>query len=326
VAVVIPCYRVREKILDVIRKNGPECTAIYVVDDKCPDNSGLLVKEACDDPRVSVIWHEANQGVGGAVTTGFIRSIEDGMDIAVKIDGDGQMDPRLIPNFIEPIIQQRADYTKGNRFFNIEDVKGMPKNRLIGNAALSFMTKLSSGYWSVFDPTNGYIAVSTSILQLMNLNKIAKRYFFESDMLFRLNTVRARVLDIPMKAIYADEKSNLNPSKIIREFLWRHTKNTFKRLFYNYFLRDFSIASFELMFGLGFLLFGISFGLITWAENATAGVLSSTGTVMLSALPIILGIQLLLSFFGHDVANSPSTPIHPFPQGSPHFRAVHSRG
>lgn len=311
VAVVIPCYRVKNQILDVIQKIGPECSVIYVVDDRCPESTYALVEEACDDPRVVVIRHEVNQGVGGAVLTGFRRAIADGVDIVVKIDGDGQMDPRLLPKFIDPILHGQADYTKGNRFFNIDDVKSMPRDRLFGNVVLSFLTKASSGYWTIFDPTNGYVAVSVRVLELMDLDKIARRYFFESDMLFRLNTVRARVLDIPMQAVYADETSSLRPSKVIKEFLWRNAKNTVKRIFYNYFLRDFSIASIELVVGLAFFLFGVVFGGFTWIQNAAAGVVSSTGTVMLSALPIILGLQLLLSFIGYDIANTPSVPIHP---------------
>src|SRR5690606_32001950 len=150
------------------------------------------------DPRVRVIRHASNLGVGGAVITGYQAAIADGMDILVKLDGDGQMDASLIPDFIEPIINGEADYTKGNRFFDLEELRSMPRIRLIGNAVLSFMTKFSSGYWNLFDPTNGFTALHADVARYLPLSKISKRYFFESDMLFRLNTLRAVVHDIPM--------------------------------------------------------------------------------------------------------------------------------
>ena len=156
IAVIIPSYKTCNHILKVIQSIGSEVCKIYVVDDACPENSGDLVEEQCNDPRVSVIRHTKNQGVGGAVITGYKAAIADNMDILVKIDGDGQMDPSLINNFIEPIISGQADYTKGNRFFDLEKIHSMPKMRLFGNAALSLMCKLSSGYWNTFDPTNGY--------------------------------------------------------------------------------------------------------------------------------------------------------------------------
>jgi dolichol-phosphate mannosyltransferase len=311
VAVVIPCFRVRDQILGVIARIGENCNRIYVVDDCCPESSGKLVQQSCSDQRVTVIFHEKNQGVGGAMITGYLRAISDGAEVIVKIDGDGQMDPGELNRFIQPILSGRADYTKGNRFYNIEDVMGMPAMRLLGNAVLSFLTKLSSGYWRIFDPTNGYTAISAKVAGILPLHRIRKRYFFESDMLFRLGTVRACVLDIPMKAIYGEEKSNLKIHRVIGEFFWNNMLNIFKRLFYNYFLRDFSVASLELLFGLIFLVFGVVFGVVAWWDNAGSGIPTPTGTVMLAALPIILGIQFLLSFFAFDVGSSPTTAITP---------------
>lgn len=311
VAVVIPAYRVSGQIVDLIARIGDECRLIYVVDDKCPDQSGDLVERHVNDARVQVLTHAENQGVGGAMITGFRRAIADGADIVVKIDGDGQMDPRLISQFVKPIVGGRADYAKGNRFFNIEDVKAMPRTRLLGNVVLSFMTKLSSGYWSLFDPNNGYVAIDARVLATLPLDKVSKRYFFESDMLFRLNIARARVVDVPMQAIYADETSSLKPLHMVPTFLRRHCANAFKRIFYSYFLRDFSLASIELLVGISMLLFGIVFGVATWISNSEAGVVSTTGTVMLSVLPLLLGVQLLLAFIGYDVANVPQEPIGP---------------
>src|SRR3989304_3450683 len=147
IAVVVPCYKVKKHVLEVIASIGDEVWRIYVVDDACPDGSGKHVEEHCLDQRVRVIYHECNQGVGGAVITGYRAAITDGAEVIVKVDGDGQMDTSLIPNFIEPILAGEADYTKGNRFFDLEEIRAMPKVRLIGNAVLSFLTKLSSGSW-----------------------------------------------------------------------------------------------------------------------------------------------------------------------------------
>ncbi|WP_459200420.1 glycosyltransferase family 2 protein, partial [Pseudomonas tremae] len=243
IAVVIPCYKVKSHILGVISGIGPEVDKIYVVDDCCPDQSGAFVEQECSDPRVKVIKCPVNQGVGGAVMTGYAAAIADEVDVIVKVDGDGQMDPLLIPDFVLPILNGQADYTKGNRFFDLEEIRQMPKIRLFGNAALSFLTKLSSGYWDLFDPTNGFTAIHADIAKHLPVKKISKRYFFETDILFRLNTLRAVAIDIPMDAKYEDEVSNLKISKIIGEFFVKHMRNMGKRIFYNYYLRDMSLAS-----------------------------------------------------------------------------------
>src|SRR5690606_9188448 len=167
VAVVIPCYKVTRHILGVLAAIGPEVDRIFVVDDCCPDGSGEFVRVHCTDERVRVLTHAANLGVGGAILTGYQAAIEEGLDIIVKVDGDGQMDPALIPIFIAPILAGEADYTKGNRFFNLEKIRAMPRIRLLGNAVLSFMTKFSSGYWHLFDPTNGYTAIHRDVAQLL---------------------------------------------------------------------------------------------------------------------------------------------------------------
>lgn len=200
IAVVIPCYRVQETILGVIAGIGDEVSRIYCIDDACPERSGDHVTANCRDPRVIVLRHSENRGVGGAVITGYRRALADGMDIIVKIDGDGQMDPSQLPSIVAPLLLGEADYVKGNRFYAPEGLKGMPPLRLVGNASLSFMTKLSTGYWMIFDPTNGYTAIHGSILTRLPLDKIAERYFFESDLLFRLNILDAVVVDLPMPA------------------------------------------------------------------------------------------------------------------------------
>jgi glycosyltransferase involved in cell wall biosynthesis len=294
----------------VISGIGVEVWRIYVVDDACPDESGRFVEAHCSDKRVRVAFNDCNQGVGGAVISGYRAAIADGAQVIVKIDGDGQMDTSLIPAFVNPIIRGEADYTKGNRFFYLEEIRSMPKIRLFGNAVLSFMTKLSSGYWDLFDPTNGYTAIHADIASHLPLGKISPRYFFETDMLFRLNTLRAVVIDIPMDAKYGEEESNLKISKIIGEFLVKHARNLLKRIFYNYYLRDLSLASIELPLGIMLLLMGSVFGVYHWVESAREGVATPAGTVMLAALPILMGMQLVLAFLGTDITNVPSRTLH----------------
>lgn len=310
IAVVIPCYRVTRHILGVLARIGPEVEGIYVVDDCCPDGSGDLVDRECHDPRVMVLRNAHNKGVGGAVVAGYRAAMRDEMQIMVKVDGDGQMDPALIPDLIAPILSGQADYTKGNRFFFLEEVRRMPRVRVVGNAILSFMSKLSSGYWDIMDPTNGYTAIHVEVARYLPLGKISQRYFFETDMLFRLNTLRAVVVDIPMDANYGDEVSNLKIRRIVGEFLYKHARNFCKRVFYNYYLRDMSLASVELPLGIGLFAFGAVFGLYQWIRSMATGLPSSSGTVMLAALPVLIGLQALLAFVAQDISSVPKRPFH----------------
>lgn len=309
IAVVIPSYKVSRQIAAVVAAIPDVVWRIYVVDDVCPEGSGRLVESVNEDSRLRVLYHPRNLGVGGAVMTGYRQAIADDADVIVKIDGDGQMDPSLIPQFVAPILAGEADYAKGNRFFDLEHVRTMPGARLFGNAVLSFMTKISSGYWNIFDPTNGYTAIHADVARHLPFDKISQRYFFETDMLFRLNTIRAVVVDVPMEAKYENEVSNLKISKIVGEFLAKHSRNFFKRVFYNYYLRDFSPASIELLSGGLLLSFGVVFGGYHWFVAARGGIAAPAGTVMLAALPIIVGFQLMLAFLGYDISSVPTRPI-----------------
>ncbi|QEA12343.1 glycosyltransferase family 2 protein [Comamonas flocculans] len=311
IAVAIPCYKVTEHVLGVIAAIGPEVQAIYAVDDACPDGSGRFIEENNRDPRVRVLYHAENRGVGGAVVTAYEAAIADGMDVVVKVDGDGQMNPALLPQFVRPIARGQADYTKGNRFYRPESLRGMPPVRLFGNAVLSLMTKFSCGYWSSMDPTNGYTAVHTAVLRKLPLQKLERRYFFETDMLYHLNTIRAVVHDVPMDAVYGEEASNLKVSKVLPEFLGKHAVRLVKRYAYLYLLRDFNIGSLYSLLGAMLCLVGAVFGGVHWLDSLLTGRAASSGTVMLAALPLIIGIQFLIAFLHYDVSNVPRDALTP---------------
>ena len=310
IAVVIPCYRCLDRIDGVLARIGPEVARIVVVDDACPEGTGRHV-EGMASSRVTVLYQDENTGVGGAVLRGMAHAREAGAEILVKIDGDGQMAPELVERFVAPIANGEADYTKGNRFYARGFVQDMPFGRFLGNGMLSFLTKLSSGYWNVFDPTNGYVAISGVVFDEMPLDRIHPRYFFETDMLCQLSLIRAVVMDVPMRAVYDGEWSGVSPIRHVLPFLRGHVTRFLYRVTFNYFLRDFSIGSLYLAVGIPLLLFGLIFGIWQWAALSAAGVSASAGTVMLAALPVILGFVLILNFLSIDVMMVPKEALHP---------------
>jgi len=307
--VVIPAYKVESQILALLPRIGKTVSKIWVVDDACPNGSGQLVAEKSKDERVRVLFHEENKGVGGAVITGYLAAIEAGAEIVVKIDGDGQMHPEDLPELVAPILAGRADYSKGNRFDSIEGLRVMPKIRILGNAGLSLISKLSSGYWSVNDPTNGYTAAHVKSLNRVGLHKLSNRYFFESDLLYRLNLVGAVVEDVPLPARYGDEKSNLKVSKVLFEFPYRHFKNYWKRIAYRFFLREWSVGSVELVAGLALTIFALFFGLSSFFAAVSRDEATTAGQVTIASLAVILGFQLLLSFVSYDIQTEPRNPL-----------------
>jgi len=305
IAVIIPSYKVKDQILGVLAGIGPEAGRIYVVDDACPQGTGNFVKENCSDDRVEVLFNPINLGVGGAVITGYKKALEDGCRIMVKLDGDGQMAPSLIPKLVDPIVSREADYVKGNRFYDLQYLRKMPGIRRVGNSLVSFISKMASGYWNIMDPANGFTAISSEALKYLPLDKIDRRFFFENDMLFRLNTIRAVVKDLPQTAEYGDETSNLRIFKVVLQFPLKYLNRLFKRIFYTYFLRDFNIGSLELVMAFIFFSFGFIFGGIHWSQSLESHQPATAGTVLLAGLPIILGFQSFLAFLHYDVANIP---------------------
>jgi hypothetical protein len=220
------------------------------------------------------------------------------------------MDPYLISILVEPIVNGMADYAKGNRFYNIDYLQNMPPIRIFGNGVLSFFSKLSTGYWNIFDPTNGFTAIHASLLPHLSLEKISKRYFFESDFLFRLSLVRGVVADVPMKAIYGNEVSNLKVSRVLFEFQYKHFLNFVKRILYNYFLRDMSLASITLLVGVVATSVGLIFGGFSWITGYMWSMPNTFNTVNLITLLILFGVQNLLFFFSYDINSIPRYTVN----------------
>jgi len=302
ITVVIPAYKVAAHIVEVVRAIGKQISEIIIVDDKCPQNSGLLVMKKCKDKRIKVLFNSENLGVGGSMLVGYKEALKSHPTFVVKIDGDGQMAPNLIPIFIRELQETGADYAKGNRFSDPESLRLMPNIRILGNLVLSFFAKFSTGYWNIFDPNNGFTVIKGEMLKRIPLDKISDGYFFESDMLFRLNLIGAHVVDVPMTAIYGTEESNLKLTKTFLEFPAKHFKNLLKRITYNYFLRDFNLASIELVLGLNFLFFGTLVGASSFIQAVRTETSMSVGILVLVSILIISGLQLILSFFAFDMS------------------------
>jgi len=304
IGVVIPSYKVGKYIENVIINIPNFVNNIIVIDDKCPQNSGKIAEDL-DDKRLIVCYHNENLGVGGAVVTGYKKALELDIDIVVKIDGDGQMDINYMQQLIQPLINETADYTKGNRFTDFKALRKMPKIRLFGNSGLSFLVKASSGYWNIMDPTNGYTAINKHALIDLDLDTLAKRYFFESDLLINLNIENAVVVDVNIPTKYGDEESSLSIIKTLFGFPPKLFKGLCKRIFLKYFVYDFNMLSLYLVMGLPMVVFGIVFGSLEWMEAIVNHIETSTGTVMLAVLPIILGTQFLLQAIQIDINNIP---------------------
>lgn len=309
---VVPAYRATQQVASVVAGLMRYVAHVFVVDDHCPDGSGDAVDAAfgASHPRVTVLRLPRNLGVGGAVMEGYRAAAAAGFRIIIKVDADGQMDPAFIPALAAPIEDGLADYTKGNRFFDPELLRTMPRARLIGNAGLSFLAKLSTGHWQVMDPTNGFTAIHADLLPWLHLERVEQRYFFETDLLFRLGIINAVVQDVPMPARYGDEQSHLRIGQALFEFSGKHLMRLFKRIFYTYFLRGFNLGSVCLLMALPLLLFSLVFGLSEWHRSVSTGIPATAGSIMLAAMPGLIGIQLLLAFFGQDMARTPAIPLH----------------
>jgi dolichol-phosphate mannosyltransferase len=306
ISVVIPCFNVSKHIEAVVCKMPDEVTHIIAVNDCSTDETDNILSRLEDENRRLIyLKHAKNQGVGGAMLTGFQKALDLQSDITVKMDGDGQMNHSNIQRLIKPIQNGIADFSKGNRFRDFKALKEMPAFRRFGNLGLSFLIKAAAGYWNVFDPTNGFIAIQRETLNALNLNKIHKRYFFESSLLIELYYANAVIVEVPMKAQYGEERSNLSISKTLFEFPPKLLYAFIRRIVLKYFLFEFNIASLYILFGFPLFLFGSVYGIINYIRYGSSHVPAPTGTVVIPTLLIILGFQLLLSAANYDIVNYP---------------------
>lgn len=301
IAVVVPCYKVERHIEKVVADIPSFIDHIILVNDCSPDNTlQFLNKMASERDNVTVVSNEKNEGVGGAMLTGFVKAQELDCDVIVKIDGDGQMDCSYIGKMIDKI-SDNADFVKGNRFFDRKMLSQMPFIRQLGNIGVGFMVKLASGYYSISDPTNGFFCIKSDIVKKINFNKIAKRFFFESSLLIELYYTGATIKEISMPAIYADEKSNLSVFKTLVTFPPKLLRAFIRRIALRYFIYDFNIGSLYILFGLPTFLFGVTFGAIKWYQYSLINQTAPTGTIMIAVLSIVLGFQSLLAAAQYDM-------------------------
>ncbi len=304
VHVVIPAYNVAPHLGAVLRGIPAFVDTVTVVDDGSTDDTAEAAKNA-GDPRVTVLGSPTNEGVGGAMARGFEHALAQGDGIIVKMDGDGQMDPADLPRLLEPIVDGRCDYAKGNRFLRSRELDIMPKARLAGNFVLTFLTKLASGYWNVFDPQNGYLAITSGTLRLLDLGRLSRRYFFENDMLINLNIFDARVCDVAMPSRYGTERSSMRLGRILCSFPFHLFRGYWHRFYRKHVLRDFSPVALFMLTGLPLLAWGTGFGLYTWGQSWLQNQFASTGTVMLSVLPFLVGFELVLQALVLEIRDTP---------------------
>jgi glycosyltransferase involved in cell wall biosynthesis len=307
IAAVVPAYKEEALVGTVIRTMPDYVDHIVVVDDCSPDKTSEAA-HAVGDPRVTVIRHEANTGVGGAIITGHRKAGELGADIDVVMAGDAQMDPRFLPDLLEPIIEGGLGFAKANRFFSLRSFESMPRYRIFGNIVLSFLTKLASGYWHLFDPQNGYTAITQDTLRRLPLDRIASRYSFENDLLINLNILRVPAIDVPIPAVYGNEVSSISLKRVIPELMRLLVFGFWRRFFFKYVLWSFSPIALFVLAGMFLSGFGVASGI--WVLINTLGPPeASAGSVLLSVAPLLIGIQMLLYALMLDIQESPDQPM-----------------
>jgi glycosyltransferase involved in cell wall biosynthesis len=314
VLAVVPAYNVGRELGDVLRQIPPIVRTILVVDDASTDDTRAVADRYAEiDPRILVIHHETNRGVGGAMIAGYRKALEAGADIVVKVDGDGQMPLFLLPQLIQPLVDGTADYTKGNRFRDFQAIRAMPLVRRIGNVVLSFLSKAATGYWQCFDPTNGFVAIRADVLSQVPLEKIDPTYFFETSMLGHLYVLGAVVKEVPMPARYAGETSSLSITRVVLQFPGKLLGCLVRRVALKKFVYDFTLESFQIASGLPLLLAGLVYGGYNWWWYSSHNRAAPTGTVVLSAMMILIAVQLLVSAVNLDLQSVPQEPVNSGP-------------
>lgn len=303
---IIPCFKGSQKTIEVINEALKVVDYVVFINDCCPNLKSKIVQEKIKSEKLIIINNEYNQGVGASVKKGIKYLLSTNCEIIVKIDADGQIKPQLIPEIIKPIIDKKADAVKGNRFTNVEHILSMPLIRILGNLCLSFINKLSSGYWELFDPTNGFIAFDAKTLKKIRINKLDDRYFFESSILFECAIANIFFMQLPMKGIYSGEISSLEPLKEVISFSSKHFVNLIKRIIYQYFILDFNAGSIELIgFIITFTTALIYFLLITFKNLQYENVYASPGEANLISILVIIAFQLFISFIFYDATQKP---------------------
>ena len=306
IAVVVPAYNEEELIGEVLDGIPDYVAKVYAVNDGSSDRTGEIIEDyARRDPRVVPIHHSPNRGVGAAITSGYKRAIEDGMDIAAVMAGDNQMDPAYLPALLDPIVEGRADYTKGNRLINEAYRKGMPAWRSFGNSILTFLTKIASGYWQMMDPQNGYTAISVKALAELPLDSIYQGYGYCNNLLVWLNIHNMTVRDVAIPARYGREKSKIRYSTYIPRVSRLLLSNFLFRLKTKYIQMGFHPLAFFYAAGAVLTPIGMIGGLVALWEKFAMGypVLFVHG--VLSFLVFMMGMQFLLFAMLFDMqANS----------------------
>jgi len=297
IGVVVPAYNEAKLIGKTLISIPSLVDKIIVVDDKSNDNTAEIVEEIAEgDRRVILIQHEVNQGVGGAIVTGYKRAVELEIDITVVMAGDGQMDPKDLPNVLDPVAKGAADYTKGNRLFQGDAWNMIPHYRYFGNSFLSLLTKIASGYWHIADSQTGYTAVSSKVLKKLNLDTIYKRYGMPNDMLIKLNQYDFRVRDIHVRPVYnIGEKSEIRLIKVIPRISWLLFKGFWKRLFFKYVIKDFHPLIFFYLLSFILLSASVPLAIRLFYVWAVTGNIPGINTMAL-VFTLISGLQTL--FFG----------------------------
>jgi len=305
IAVVIPAYNEGRLIENTISSIPSFMDKIIVIDDKSTDNTFELILSLRNQlkrngknnsGKLIIIKHEKNRGVGGAIITGYKEALKLNMDVAVVMAGDCQMDPKDLPALLDPIVEGKVDYVKGNRLITKDVKKVMPGIRYYGNSILTILTKISSGYWHVMDPQCGYTAISTKVISLLPLNEIYRRYGFPNDLLTKLNVYNVKVSDVPVRAIYGQEKSGIKLYSYIPKVSFLLIKNFFWRMREKYIVRDFHPLVLFYLMGILLVPLGFLLGIYLVYVKYFSEIILTSPTVILCALFMLIG--LLSLFFG----------------------------
>lgn len=297
IAVVVPCHNEELLIGKVIETMPAFVDKIYIVDDRSSDNTAKLVEDYIASEKIKrtvLIKHPINQGVGGAIATGYKAALTDKMEVTAVMAGDAQMDPEELEAIVLPVIRNECDYTKGNRLFSGDAWNIIPRVRYLGNSMLSLFTKVASGYWHIADSQSGYTAIGLNALRTINWDQMYKRYGQPNDLLVRLNIYNFRVKDVPIKPIYdIGESSGIKPLRMIPK-LWKLLFKLFwYRMFQKYVIRDFHPLLFFYLAATILLPSGLLFGFYLFLIRIFSGPVAST-SALFSAFLVIMGFQFLL--------------------------------